>query len=94
MAMKAWGLFVLVNFVDGADVRVVQGRSGLGFALETGQRLRVFGDFIGQEFQGHEAAQLEVLSLIDHAHAATAELFDRSVVRDSLPDHWRRIVRG
>ena len=50
------GLAVLVvNFVDGADVGMVQGGGGFGFALEAGEGLRVFGDFVGEEFQGHEA---------------------------------------
>src|SRR5208337_2834050 len=86
--------FVLADLVDGADIRMVQGRGGLRLALETGQRLWVFGDFIGQEFQRHEAAQLQVFSLIHDPHAATAKPFNRAVVRDSLPDHWKGILRG
>jgi hypothetical protein len=38
--------FVLTDLVDSADIRMVQGRGGLGLALETGQRLRVSGHFI------------------------------------------------
>ena len=51
MAMKALAV-LLADFVDRADVGMVQGRSGLRFALETCQRLRVLGYFIGQELQG------------------------------------------
>ncbi len=33
-----------------------------------------------------------VLSLIDHAHPATAHLLDDAVVRDSLADHLAEIL--
>ncbi len=81
---------VLVNFVNGADVRMVQGRGGLGLALETGQGLRIFGHFVGQEFEGDKTVQLDVFSFVDNAHAAATELLDHSVVRDGLADHWRK----
>ena len=35
--------FVLANFVDGADVGVIQGGGRAGFAPETLKRLRVVG---------------------------------------------------
>jgi len=41
---------LVVNFVDGADVGMVEGGGGFGFALEAGESLRVFGDFVGEEF--------------------------------------------
>ncbi len=78
---------LLVNFVDRADVGMVQRGSGLRFALEAGEGLRVFGNVVGQELQGDEAVQLHVLSLVDHTHAAAAELLDDAVVRDGLADH-------
>ncbi len=58
------------------------------FAPKAVQGLRISGDLIGQEFQGDEAAELGVLSLIDDTHTATAELLDDAVVRDGLADHW------
>ena len=84
---------LVVNFVNGADVRMVQCGCGLGLALEAGEGLRIFGYFVGQEFQGYKAAQLEVFGLIDNAHAATTKLFDHSIVRDGLSDHCE-ILRG
>ena len=47
---------VLADFVDGADVGVVQGRCGAGFAAETLERLGIVGSIVGQELQGDEAA--------------------------------------
>ena len=60
------------------------------FALEAGQSLWVFGYFVGQELQGDKAVQLYVLGLVDHAHAAAAQLLDDAVVRDGLADHLLR----
>jgi hypothetical protein len=77
---------LLANVVNGTDIRVVQCRSGLGFALKTGQSLRVTGNFIGQELEGYEAVEAHVLSLVDHTHATAAQLLHNAVVRDGLVD--------
>src|SRR5437879_13358425 len=68
---------------------MIQGRRGLGLALKAGERLRVAGDVFREKFEGDEAMQARVFSLIDHAHAATAEFFDDAVVRDGLADHCK-----
>ncbi len=75
-----------INFVDGADVRVVQGRCGLGFTAETLQSLGVLGEFFRQEFQGYKTVEAGVFGLVHNAHAATAELLHDAVVRDGLAD--------
>ena len=80
---------LFADFVDGADVRMIQRRSRSGFAPETFQCLRVASDFVGQELERDKAARRGVFGLVDHAHAAAAELFDDAVVRDRLADHWR-----
>ena len=72
------------DVVNGADVGMIQRGGGARFAAEAFERLRVFGQFIGEEFQRDEAAEVGVLSLVNHAHAATAEFFDDAVVRDGL----------
>ena len=54
---------LVVNFVDGADVGMVERRRGLGFALKAGQGLRVFGNFFRQEFQRDESVQASGLRL-------------------------------
>ena len=58
-----------------------------GLRVENGPELGVFGYFVGQEFQGYETEELDVLSLVDDAHTAAAELFDDAIVRDGLADH-------
>ena len=77
------------DFVDGADVGMVQRRRRPRFAAETFQGLRVFGHFFRQELQSDEAAEFGVFGLVDHTHAAAAEFLDHTVVRDGLPEHWR-----
>ena len=80
---------LVVDFVNRADVGMVQGGSGLRLALETGEGLRIFGNFVGQELERDKAMQLDVLGFVDHAHAAAAEFLDDAVVRNGLADHWR-----
>ena len=85
---------LLPDFMDRADVGMIQSGSSLRFALEAAQRLWIFGDLVGQEFQGDKAVQLQVLGLVNHAHPAAAELLDDAVVRDGLADHGWHVRSG
>ena len=78
---------LLANVVNGADVGMVQRGSRLRLALEAAERLRILGHFIGQKLERDEAVQPRVLGLIDHTHAAAAQLVDNAVMRNGLPDH-------
>ena len=78
---------LLTDVVDGADVRMIQRGCRLRLTLETAQSLRVSGNLLGQEFQSDETMEPGVFGLIDHTHAAAAQLFNDAVVRDGLPDH-------
>ena len=86
MAMKDWPS-CFADFVDGADVGMIQSGRRSRLAPEAFQRLRIFGQLVGQELQGDEAAELSVLGLVDHTHPAAAELLDDAVVRNGLADH-------
>ena len=77
---------VIVNFVDGANVRMIQRGCRLRFALKAAEYLRIFGDIVRQKLQRHKAAELQILSLVNHTHAAATEFFDDPVVRNSLAD--------
>src|SRR5260370_11709454 len=57
---------IFANFINGANVGMVQGGGGASLALETFEDLRVMGHFIGQELEGHVAAELEILGFKDH----------------------------
>jgi len=54
--------------------------------------LCVFRNLVRQELQGDKAVKLYILSFVDYAHAAAAQLLNDAVVRDGVPDHWRRIL--
>ena len=84
--MKGWSAG-LVDIVDGANIRVIEGRCGARFALKAVQRLAVSGHFGGKKFQGHVTAEAGVFGLVDHAHSASAQSFKDSIVRNSLTEH-------
>ena len=82
---------LLPDFVDGADVRVVQARCGIGLPLEAAKCLRVSGYIIGKEFQGDEAIEPCVLRFVDNTHPAATKLFNHAIVGNRLPGEWRGI---
>ena len=79
--------FVPADFVDGADVGMVQRGGGARFSAKAFERLRILRKIVGQEFQRDEAAEFGVLGLVDDAHAAAAEFFEDVVTGDRLADH-------
>jgi hypothetical protein len=60
---------VLINVVNRADVRMIEGRGGLCFALKSFQNGGVAGNAFGQEFQRHETVELGVFPSINDTHA-------------------------
>ena len=78
---------VFADFVDGADIGMVEGGGGAGFATEALQSLRVLRDIVRQELEGDKAAERGVFGLVDHAHAAATQLFNDAIVRDGLANH-------
>jgi len=78
---------LLVYFVDGADIGVIQRRRGSSLALKALEGLRIRGDLRGKKLERDEAPELDVLGLVDHTHTTAAELIDDAVVRDGLIDH-------
>ena len=61
------------EIVDAEDVRMVQRGHGLGLALESGQRVAVLREVLGQHLHRHETIQPGVLGLKDLAHPARTE---------------------
>ncbi len=66
---------------------MVEGAGGARFPPEALQGLLVFSQLFGEELQGDGPAQLGVLGLVDHTHAAPAEFLQDAVVGDGLADH-------
>src|SRR5262249_4802793 len=76
---------VLIDVVNGADVGMIERRGSFGFAPEALQSLAVSGQ--RQELEGDKAAELGVLGLVDHPHAASLQPIANSVVGNRLADH-------
>ncbi len=77
----------LADLVDGADVGMVDLRSGPCLAQEPPLLLLGGAALAGEELQRHQAAELQVAGLVDHAHAAAAEALQDLIVRDGAADH-------
>ena len=84
----------LPDLIDGADVRVIQGRGGPGLALEALQRRRVFFQLSGQELQSDVPAEVEVFSFVHHTHAAAAKLVQDAVVGNGFAGHQPRKLQN
>ena len=77
--------------IDGADVRMVEGRENLRFALEADQTVRVLGEERREDLDRNVAIELAVARAVDVAHPATAkEVHDR--IRAELPADERRCL--
>ena len=82
------GLAVVVrNFVNGADVRMIQSGGGAGFAQEAVERWLIFGGVRREKFECDAAIEDGVAGGIHDAHASAAEAFHDAIVRDGLTDH-------
>ena len=70
-----------------ADVGVIDRRGRARFLKEASLRVGVAHELRREELERHEAAKPEVLGLVDHTHAAGADLGDDAIVGDCLADH-------
>src|SRR5215472_10872530 len=78
---------VFFDGMHGANTRMVQRRSRPRFPQKTLERLWITVLVFRQELQRHAPAELAILGLINHAHAAAAQLAKDSVMPDRLPVH-------
>jgi len=79
-------LAVPADFIDGANVRMIQCGSRASFAAEAFERLRIVGELFGQEFESDRPAEFGVLRFVDHPHPAAANPFKHAVMGNGLPD--------
>jgi hypothetical protein len=61
---------LLADFVNGANIWMVESRQGAGFALEPCHPLRIFGEIRAQNLDGNVATQAAVDGAKNFAHAA------------------------
>src|ERR1700730_9871461 len=82
--------FALVNFIDGADIRMVESGRRTSLAAKTFQALRIVSYIFWQEFQSNKAPQARIFRLINNAHSAATKYLNNSVVSDGLANHGLR----
>ncbi len=85
-----WPAVVFADVVNRADIRVVERRSRAGLPMESFQGLAVGGNVVRKELQGYVSAEPGVFGLVDDAHTTAAQLFEDTVVGESLADHETR----
>jgi hypothetical protein len=76
----------VANFVDRADVRMIQRRRGASFAKESLSR-RTVGGVALDEFEGHFPTEDEIFGEVDLTHSSRAESLEQLIVRNGLADH-------
>ena len=78
---------VLADFVNDADVRMIQRRRGPRLADKPLERGLVGRHLGRQELQRHRPAERRVLGLIDDAHSAAAQTLTYPISRNGLSNH-------
>jgi len=85
----------LADFVNRANVIMIEGRGGFGFVDEALLFLLGMAEMWREKFEGDEAVELQVLGFVDDAHATAAELFNDFIMGDDLADHFdSRFLEG
>ena len=80
----------VIDFVNCADVGMIQRRCGFGLAPEMPQGPWLVSHILGQEFQSYESPESEVFRLVHDSHFAAAQLFQEMVMRNGLARHLER----
>jgi hypothetical protein len=70
------------DFVNRANVGMIQRGSGAGFTAKTLEGRGVFGNVVREKLEGNRAAKIDVFGFINDAHPAAAELFENAEVGD------------
>ena len=78
--------FMFAEFVDGADVGVIENGGGPRFPFKALEGAGVMSQFGGKEFNRNPAAQLQIFGLVDDSHTAASEHLQNPVVGDLSAD--------
>src|SRR5437773_7287296 len=79
---------LFADFVNSANIRVIQSRSSAGLAAKTLKRHLVASDIIREKLKSYETPQLCVFGFVNHTHATASQLLQNAVVRNGLAE-WR-----
>ena len=82
-----WLALVFTDVVHRADVGVVQRGGGPRFDAKPFHSLPISRQFFRDEFEGNLAAKAGVVSAVNDAHTAGAELVDHPIMRNRFADH-------
>jgi len=74
----------LADVESADDVGVVELGGGAAFGVETLDELRAAGELFGEDFDGDEAVEGELLGFVDGGHGAGTELAEDFVAGDLL----------
>jgi hypothetical protein len=77
--------------INGGDVGVVQGGSGLGFT-QAGENLRIAGNLVRQKLERDKAMQARIFRFVDYTYPTASQPFEDAVMRNGLADHWAQIL--
>jgi hypothetical protein len=80
--MAEWLAFVLTHIVNGANVRMVQGRGGASLYLQLLDGPTILGKLLRQKLEGDKPAESQIFCFANHSHSAATQLFDNPVVTD------------
>ena len=78
---------MLADFINGADIGMIERGCGARLTTEAFKRVRISGDVSGEKFQGYKTAELGILSLVNDTHTAAPELVEDAIVGDDLANH-------
>ena len=81
-----------MDFVDGADVGMLEPGGGARFQDEAFPRLGIAYHLLGKKLQGNRTIELEVFGLTDNPHASPAHDFQNSIL--ACQHGSRRLFRG
>ena len=75
----------MADVVERADMRMVQARNGLRFALETFAQLRIVGKMSGKNLDCDDAVEAGIARAVHLAHTARTERSDDFVGPQASP---------
>ena len=87
-------LCAFADFMDRAEVRVIESPRGAGLQQEPRFRRRVQSEPGQQELQGNRPSELGILRAVHHAHAAGVERLVHLEVRDTAAGQSEWITAG
>src|SRR6266511_4750997 len=75
----------LIDVINGADIRMIQRGGRPRFALKALDRRRILCQFSRQKLESNQTLELQILGLVDDAHAAVRDPFEDAVARQETP---------